>query len=300
LVFAAIFFVVEMKASEPVLPLKLFRNPIVSNALVVASLISAGMFGATLFIPLFVQSVIGRSATVSGTIITPMTLAIVGTAILSGQWITRMGRYRPMAISGIALTTVGTYLLARLNSSATYRTVIFDSIVVGLGMGIAFPVFNLAIQNAVEVRLIGTATSLAQFMRSMGAALGVAVFGSILSNQFAPAFHRAVPPEIAARIPAPVLARFDNPQVFMSAELAKRADAAFSAFGPQGHAAWLALQGAARTGLAVALQRVFLAATIVMLVATIVVLFLREIPLRKTNRPQEQAKLAIEEAPGVL
>jgi len=299
-VCAAIFFVVEMKASEPVLPLKLFRNPIVSNSLVVASLTSAGMYGATLFIPLFVQSVIGRSATESGSIITPMTLAIVVTAILSGQWISHTGRYRPMAIGGVALATVGTYLLVRLNPSASYRTVVFDSVIVGLGLGISFPVFNLVIQNAVEVRLIGTATSLAQFMRSMGSALGVAVFGSILSNQFAPAFHQAIPPEIAARIPASVLARFENPQVFMTAEAGERADAAFSALGPQGHAAWLALQTAARTGLAVALQRLFLTATIVMLVATFVVLFLREIPLRKSNRPKEQAKLEIEEVPGLL
>jgi EmrB/QacA subfamily drug resistance transporter len=298
--FFALFLVVELRASEPVLPLKLFLNPIVSNALVVAALISAGLFGATLFIPLFVQSVIGRTATQSGTILTPMTLSVVVTALISGQLITKLGRYRPMAISGIAVSTVGMYLLSRLGLQSTYSEVIRDSIIAGLGMGIAFPVFNLTIQNAVDIRLVGAATSLVQFMRSIGAALGVAILGSIVTNQFVQGFHQAIPPETAKLLPASVLGRLDNPQVFMSPEAAKRIDAAFSAFGPQGHAVWLTLQSAARTGLAGAIQRVFLASTFVMLAATVIVLFLREIPLRKSNRPQEQAKVDVQELSEIV
>jgi EmrB/QacA subfamily drug resistance transporter len=298
-VFAA-FLMVELRASEPVLPVRLFRNPIVSNALVVAALISAGLFGATLFIPLFVQTVIGRTATQSGTILTPMTLAVVATALISGQLITKLGRYRPMAISGIAVMTVGMYLLSRLSLQSSYGEVIRDSVIAGLGMGIASPVFNLTIQNAVDIRLVGAATSLVQFMRSIGAALGVAIFGSIVTNQFVPAFHQAIPSQTTALLPAGVLARFDNPQVFMSPDAAKRIDAAFSAFGPQGHVVWVTLQSAARAGLATALERVFLAATIVMVAATVIVLFLREIPLRKSNQPQEQAKVDMQELSEIV
>lgn len=300
LAFFAVFMVVELRAKEPVLPVRLFRNPIVSNALVVAGLISAGLFGATLFVPLFVQSVIGRTATQSGTILTPMTLAVVLAALVSGQLITKLGRYRPMAISGTAVMTVGMYLLSRLGVQSPYGLVIRDSIVAGLGMGIASPVFNLTIQNAVDIRLVGAATSLVQFMRSIGATLGVAIFGSIVTNQFVGAFHQAIPQQTAALLPAGVLARFDNPQVFMSPDAAKRIDAAFSAYGPQGHAVWVTLQSAARAGLSVALQRAFLAATLVMIAATLIVLFLREIPLRKSNRPQEPANLPVQEMPEAI
>jgi EmrB/QacA subfamily drug resistance transporter len=296
----AIFLVVEIRASEPVLPVKLFLNPIVSNAIVVAALISAGLFGATLFIPLFVQTVIGKTATQSGTILTPLTMAVVVTALISGQLITKLGRYRPMAISGTAVMTVGMYMLSRLGLQSSYAEVIRDSVIAGLGMGIASPVFNLTIQNAVDIRLVGAATSLVQFMRSIGAALGVAIFGSIVTNNFVPAFHQAIPRQTAALLPAWVLANLDNPQIYMSPDAAKAIDARFSAFGPQGHAVWLTLQSAARTGLAVSIQRVFLAATFVMIAATLIVLFLREIPLRKSNRPQEQAKLEVQELSEIV
>jgi EmrB/QacA subfamily drug resistance transporter len=296
----AVFLMVELRASEPVLPVRLFLNPIVSNAIVVAALISAGLFGATLFIPLFVQTVIGKSATQSGTILTPLTIAVVATALISGQLITKLGRYRPMAISGTAVMTVGMYMLSRLGTQSSYSEVIRDSVIAGLGMGIASPVFNLTIQNAVDIRLVGAATSLVQFMRSIGAALGVAIFGSIVTNQFVPAFHQAIPRQTAALLPASVFARLDNPQIYMSPDAAKAADAAFSAYGPAGHAVWLTLQSAARSGLSVAIQRVFLAATFVMVAATVIVLFLREIPLRKSNRPQERAELDVQELSEIV
>ena len=225
--FGFIFFLVELRAPHPILNLGLFRNSIVSIAVTAASIVSAAMFGATIFIPLFVQSVLGTSATESGKVLMPLTLSLLLMAIISGQGITRTGRYRPFAIAGVALSAVGVFLLSRMEAGTQYSTVVRDLVVMGLGLGAAMPVFNLAVQNAVEPRIVGSATAMVQFMRAIGGALGVALFGSVLA---------------------------------------------------QGQAT--------REGLAISIHRIFMIATVLLVLTTILTFFLREVPLRQSNRPE--------------
>ena len=283
-VFGALFFIVEHRAAHPIVTLSLFRNSIVSIALSTAFLASAAMFGAVLFIPLFVQSVLGSSATDSGKILMPLTLALLLTAVIAGQAITRTGRYRPFAIAGTAFSAIGLFLLAGMGPSTSYAIVVRNVAVLGVGLGAAMPVFNLAVQNAVEARVVGSATSMVQFVRSIGGTLGVALFGSVLASGFSPAFRQAVPADIVSQMSAPQLAALADAQLYMTSAGVKQLNAVLTGFGLQSDAIISGVREAARTALALSLHDVFAIAAALLLLATILALFLREIPLRKTNR----------------
>jgi EmrB/QacA subfamily drug resistance transporter len=290
ILFAALFILVELRAPHPIVDLALFRNSIVSIALSAAFLISAGMFGAILFIPLFVQSVLGSSATDSGKILMPLTLSLLLTAIIAGQGISRTGRYRPFAIAGSALGAIGALLLTRMDPSTSYLVVVRNVAIVGVGLGAALPVFNLAVQNAVEARVVGSATSMVQFVRSIGGALGVAVFGSVLATRFAPEFTRALPADIVSEVSQPRLGALADAQLYMTSAGTGRLEEILTGFGLDTDAIVSVLRQAARSALATSLQDVFALAAALLFVATFLTLFLREIPLRKTNRREVELK----------
>jgi EmrB/QacA subfamily drug resistance transporter len=290
ILFAALFILVELRAPHPIVDFSLFRNSIVSIALSAAFLISAGMFGAILFIPLFVQSVLGSSATDSGKILMPLTLSLLVTAIIAGQGISRTGRYRPFAIAGSALGAIGALLLTRMDPSTSYLVLVRNVAIVGVGLGAALPVFNLAVQNAVEARVVGSATSMVQFVRSIGGALGVAVFGSVLATRFAPEFTRALPADIVSEVSQPRLGALADAQLYMTSAGTGRLEAILTGFGLNTDAMVGMLRQAARSALAASLQDVFELAAVLLFVATVLTLFLREIPLRKTNRREVELK----------
>jgi EmrB/QacA subfamily drug resistance transporter len=283
-VFAASFIFVELRAADPIVELSLFRNSIVSVALSTAFLTSAAMFGATLFIPLFVQSVLGSSATDSGKILMPLTLSLLLTAIIAGQGISRMGRYRPFAIAGTALSAVGMFLLTKMDSSTSYAVLVRNVAIIGIGLGAAMPVFNLAVQNAVEARVVGSATSVVQFVRSIGGTLGIAGFGSILSNGFSSAFRQALPAGVNSKISPSVLERLAEAQLNLTSAGIRQLETILARSGLNTDAVISAVSQAARTALSASLHDVFEIAAALLLCATVLTLFLREIPLRKTNR----------------
>lgn len=281
-VMAATFFALERRAESPIIPLQLFRDRIVWSSAAAATLVSMAMVGLGLFVPLFIQGVIGSSATRSGAVLTPMMLAMIGASMASGQVITRTGRYHWLAVTGVGLTGAGMVLMSRMGLDTSYATVVRNMIVTGVGLGMTMPVFSLAVQNAVDLRHVGVATSSIQFLRSMGGAAGAAVFGAVLSNRFAPAFASALSPELAQRVPPQLLARFENPQLLMTggADLSQRALAALGAGGQQTLAA---LMGAMRAALSGALQDVFIAGALLVAVGATFTLLLRDVPLRTTN-----------------
>jgi EmrB/QacA subfamily drug resistance transporter len=281
------FFAVELRAPSPILNLSLFRNSIVSIALAAAALVSVAMFGATLFIPLFVQSVLGSSATDSGKILMPLTFSLLVTAIVSGQGITRTGHYRPFAIVGAALSCLGIFMLSRMDVATQHATVVRNILVTGVGLGAAMPVFNLAVQNAVDVKIVGSATAMVQFTRSIGGTLGVALFGSVLANGFRPAFHKALPSEFLSKFGTAQLPSLDNPQSYMRPEGLRQLETMLKSTGLYTDHVLRSIREAARVALAVSLRDVFTIAAGFLLCATALTVFLREIPLRKSNRPDE-------------
>lgn len=180
------FVWVEQKhAKDPILPLSLFRNSIFSLSMLIVFLIGVAMFGAILYIPLFAQDVMGRSATNSGVIMTPMVLSLVFVSIIAGQAVSRTGRYKGLAVFGMAAVTLGMLWLSTMGLHTTNGQFTVRMILLGIGLGFGMPIFNLIVQNAVPHSLLGIATASVQLFRSIGATIGVAVMGSILNNRLA-------------------------------------------------------------------------------------------------------------------
>lgn len=245
------FAVQEQRASEPVLPPRLFRDPVFRVATATLFLIGVAMFGAIVFLPLFLQVVVGASATSSGLLLLPLMAGIVASSVVVGRVISRTGRYRWYPVAGTALMTVAMGLLATMNADTSRTTASWYVALLGVGLGTVMPVMILAVQNAADQRDLGTATSAATFSRSMGGSFGVALFGAILASRLA---HQlpGVDPEALQASPSQL-----------------------RALSPAAHQAVV-------EAVAHSLHVVFLAAIPVALAAFLVVLFLREQPLRES------------------
>jgi EmrB/QacA subfamily drug resistance transporter len=281
-VMTGVFLWVESRAPEPIIPLSLFKNPIVSISVLAMLCVTMGMFGTILFVPLFIQGVIGTSATQSGTVMMPMMLMIILGSLAGGQVISRTGRYKLVALFGLSVAAFGMFLLSLMGPDTPYWMVIRNMMVVGLGLGPTMPVFTIAAQNSVPFTQLGVVTAVTQFSRSIGSTLGAAVFGSLLINRFGSALHEALPQNAQAVIPAEQLARIQNPQVLLNPQMAAAIRSGLEAAGPQAAAAYDTLIGAIRTGLATSLHETFLTGAMIVAVGVVVVLFLKEIPLRKS------------------
>lgn len=175
-----VFLLIERKARNPVMPLGLFRNRTFNIAAAGRFLSSAGMFGAIMFIPLFVQKVLGSSATSSGMVTTPLMLAVLAASVLSGRLIAGTRRYKYLSIAGFALMAVGMFLSSHMNIGTTNAEVIRNIVVTGFGLGICTPIFVLAVQNEFPKDQLGVVTSSVQFFGNIGGTVGMAVMGSFV------------------------------------------------------------------------------------------------------------------------
>ena len=178
----AAFVFVERRAKEPILPFEFLRRPTVAAGVAAIGLSAMAMVGTIAFVPLFVQGVIGTSATSSGAVLTPFMLGAVIASALSGQWISKSGHYRPNALVGPILLGIGLFLLSRMGTSTTNAEAAAYMVVAGVGIGLMMQVFVIAVQNEVPTRAMGSATALTQFARSIGATLGVTVMGVIINH----------------------------------------------------------------------------------------------------------------------
>jgi EmrB/QacA subfamily drug resistance transporter len=173
----------ERRAAEPIIPLSLFASPIFRVASSMGFLIGLAMFGAIIFIPLFLQLVYGVSPTSSGLRMLPLMLGLLTASIVSGRIISRIGRYKAFPIAGTAITAFGMFLLSRLDVDTPPSLASVYMLVVGIGIGCVMQVIVLAVQNDAPARNIGVATSTATFFRSMGGSLGVALLGAIFASR---------------------------------------------------------------------------------------------------------------------
>jgi EmrB/QacA subfamily drug resistance transporter len=173
---------VERRVAEPILPFDLLRNQTVASSVACMALVGAAMFGTISFVPLFVQGVIGTSATSSGVVLTPLILGAVTTSFISGQIVSRTGRYRPNTLIGPILLGAGMFLLWRMDVHTTNGVAARNMVVAGIGLGMMMQIFVLSVQNSVPRRAMGSATALTQFARSIGATLGVTLLGVIVNQ----------------------------------------------------------------------------------------------------------------------
>jgi EmrB/QacA subfamily drug resistance transporter len=272
------FLIAEHRAAEPLLPLWLFRDRTIAVSSIVVFLLGIGMFGVILYVPLFMQGVLGISATRSGSLLTPLLVGAVVAAVASGNIIGRTGRYRTLALCGSALATVGMFLMAAMNATTTHWEVVRNMIIAGLGIGIMQPIYTLVVQNVAPPAHMGAATASTQFFRSIGATVGVAVFGSIMLTRYHDRFTSSIPqgtPEIA-------LKPFREPLMLM--QIRSQLEAVFS-LQPHGQDLLHKLLDNVRVALLDGLHDIFLAGAILMVVAVGANLLLRDIPLRKKHAP---------------
>ena len=181
-VLIVVFIFVERRAAEPVLPLSLFRNRVFAYTSAIGFVVGFALFGVTTFLPLFLQVVNEVSPTISGLRMVPLMAGVLITSITSGQLITRWGRYKIFPIIGTALMIIGMFLLSRMDVQTNAWISSLYMLVLGLGLGLVMQVLVIAVQNAVDYRNLGAATSGATFFRSIGGSFGTAVFGAVFSN----------------------------------------------------------------------------------------------------------------------
>jgi EmrB/QacA subfamily drug resistance transporter len=283
----------EQHDGQPIIAPSLFKNSIFTVSSLVSFIFGMGLFGAIFFIPLFVQGVIGTSATNSGLILTPLMLTFVVGSIVSGQLVSRLGKYKWLAIFGMIASFAGMLLLFRLDVNSGNSDVLLAMVVLGVGMGFGMSLYTLIVQNAIPGK-IGQSTAALTFFRSIGGTIALAAMGSIMNSAYLPAFQNALPNAIkqAAKVGSPVaqfLGIFNNPQVLLQPGVEAQLRAGAAQQGPAGLTVFNQVIESVKVGLTAGIHNVFIMSTVIMLVGTLAVLFLREIPLRGGRSRQTNA-----------
>ncbi|MDO5661663.1 MAG: MDR family MFS transporter, partial [Brachybacterium sp.] len=188
------FVLAELRAQDPLLPLGLLARPVVALSVTASFAIAVAMFGAIIYIPVYAQGVLGVSATNSGAILIPLSVAMIGMSILSGLLISRIGRYKGILITGGVVLLAGYVLLTGVSYGDSAWHLTLAMVVIGMGLGLSMQVYTLVVQNAVAQKDLGIATASIQFFRNVGSTVGVAVLGTVMASQMGPA--------IAAHLPA--------------------------------------------------------------------------------------------------
>ncbi|MGL3806287.1 MDR family MFS transporter [Paeniglutamicibacter sp. R2-26] len=183
LVAATLFVVAEARAEDPIIPLSLFKNPVFINATAIGFTLGLGMFAAIAFVPTFLQMSSGTSAAVSGLLMLPMMVGLMGTSIYSGISITKSGKYKAYPIAGALVTAAAMLAFTTLSATTPLWLICVYLFVFGAGLGLIMQVVVLVVQNAVDPTMVGTATSTNNYFREVGAALGVAIFGAMFTNR---------------------------------------------------------------------------------------------------------------------
>lgn len=297
IVFTVLFVLIERRADAPTIPLDLFRNRIFTASAIISFLASMGMFGAILYIPLFVQVALGDSATSSGVILTPMMLGAIVLSILSGQMLSRTGRYKVLAIVGNAITVVGMLLLGQMTASTDNGTLARNMVVLGVGLGTSMALYTIVVQNAFPIERLGVVTASLSFFRSIGGVVGVAVLGSLMTNTMTDHLQAGI-----ATLPAPVAQKLgplaSNPNALMDPNTQVQLKAQLATLGPSAAQVGAQIEAVLREAVASSITQVFVIGAGLIAIALVTSFFLREIPLRKTRHSVSE-EIGIEFGAGV-
>ena len=267
------FVYIELHAAEPLLPPAMFRIRSISLTVTAVFLMGMGLFGMFLYLPLYLQAVMGLSAAASGQLFTPLVFAMILASILSGQLVSRTGRYKALAVLGSAMAALGMLLLARMQRDVTSAIIIRNTLVLGTGFGLVQPIFTLVIQNAAPREYMGAATASSQFFRSIGSTIGVAIFGTVLLTTY----HRSLAAAIPPGTPPAVAHLFDNPLDIARTQSDVAEQIAATPGGPELLPVLLA---ATRDSLDAGMHLIFAGAAGVVALTLMLTILLPELPLR--------------------
>jgi EmrB/QacA subfamily drug resistance transporter len=260
------FLMIEARTKEPIIPLSLFKNRVITVVSIAGFFMGTGMFGAITYIPLFVQGVVGTKASTAGYILTPLMLSLILASIVGGRIISKL-TYRTIIMTSLTIMGLGFYLLSTMSVDTTNLTVIFYMIITGLGMGSLMPTFTIAVQSAVGPEMRGVATSSSQFFRSIGGTMGVSIMGAIMASKMASGLS-----DVSKRltdIPSETLLKYSNPQSLLSVDTR-------ASMPPE-------VYKAVREVLANSIDWIFITGVIFVLVGIIAAIFLGKSRLKKSD-----------------
>jgi EmrB/QacA subfamily drug resistance transporter len=270
----------ERLGREPIVEPSMFKNVrVFSVSLLASMLISIVLLGSVYFLPVFLQSVTGVSATSSGLALMPLALASIAGAVIGGQLITKTGRYRWIALASAAIMIAGLLLLLRLDIHSTSLDIVVALLVLGPGVGSGLSLYTITVQNAMPGK-VGQATSAVVFFRQLGQSIGLVAIGAVVTASYIPAFHKALPAALRQVMPSQLIKAFENPLVLTSPDIMAPIRAGFERYGAQGLAAFNEVLNAVKLGLAESIHGAILLSLGLMIFTFIVVCFLKEVPLR--------------------
>jgi EmrB/QacA subfamily drug resistance transporter len=282
-VMLAAFVIIEGRVAHPIVPLELFKNPTFTVSMVVGFLTAFGMFGSILFTPLVFQGILGISATNSGALITPMMFGLIGASTLTGFLMQRIKYYRFLGTLGVAVMITGMWQLSQIVVSTPEWRVVVDLIIVGLGLGVTFPLYLTAVQTALPREYMGVASSQIQFWRNLGGTVGSAILGAVLANRLPEYLSTRVaalhlPPQVVNSLP-----KGGSANSILDPTLMAKLPAAFV--------------NAIRLALADTLHDIYFLAGLILIVALVATVFLKEVPLKgaKVETGMSEAPVPIEE-----
>ncbi|MFC7374070.1 MDR family MFS transporter [Brachybacterium sp. GCM10030268] len=278
--FLIAFVLIENRVAEPLLPMHLLTRPIVALSVAASFAIAVAMFGAIIYIPVYAQGVLGVSATNSGAILIPLSVAMILTSIVVGLLITRLGSYKVFLVLGGIVLVTGYWLLTRLQYGDSQWHLTLAMIVIGLGLGLCMQVYTLVVQNAVPQRELGVATAAVQFFRNVGSTIGTAVLGTVMTAQMGSSIReqmQALPAEQQAALQQSGT-QMDASQL-ESAVLDPDALSQLPGF----------LVEPIRMGMGEAMHAVFLTAVPFVAAALLLSLFVKQVPLHNTLHSADDA-----------
>ncbi len=270
----AAFIFAELRQPEPIIDLRLFETDIFSISVLSMFLLGAGMFGAISYLTYFAQIGLGETATNTGIILTPMMLGFIVSSILGGQLLARTGRYKFLVLIGFAVAALGMFLLSRMTTSTTNGELVRNMIVTGLGIGVLMSLFTVIVQNAFSQDMLGQVTSGITFFRTLGASIGVAVLGAIVTNVYTSKLAASVPAPLKPYVNVTALANLNQ----NGSAINVRAAAAH--LGPETEVLLKQLAVNVKASFVSSITLSFTIGVFMMISALVVAIFLREIPLR--------------------
>jgi EmrB/QacA subfamily drug resistance transporter len=285
------FLLIENRAKTPVLPLSIFRESTVTISNIISFIMNAGMMGALMYMPLYVQGVMGISPTYAGYVTMPLSLCMLATSAYAGRYMTNTGRYKKLALIGMVVMVLGMFLMVVMDD---IPVAVLSMIIFGLGLGLGMPVFMMAVQNAVDSKDLGVATASVQLFRNLGSTIGISVMGTVLTasitskmnllvSKTSSLMNSELEPETFRG-----LMKLMDPQLLL--DLPKLAEIRNGLSG-QALPVFDQLLETLKHALSASLSNVFLTGTVVLGIAFILTFFLKEIPLRTTVHKESIVKI---------
>ncbi|AWC31554.1 MDR family MFS transporter [Bacillus cytotoxicus] len=282
------FVFVETKAEEPILPMHFFKNRTFTLLNAIGFFMSIGMFGAIMFVPFFMQGIVGVSAAESGTIMTPMMITMIVTSIIGGQLVLKVG-VKPQIIVGMLIMAGGFWLLTTMDMHTSKLVATSYMIIIGLGMGLVMPTLTLALQESFPKKDLGVVTSSSQFFRQIGGTFGITILGSIMNNTSGTILTEKLVPVLEKFPPqaGQIVTKFKDmihtdPQglysMLFSPEVLKKIPEAFST----------SIVPILKNSLLDSLHSVFLAGLVFIVVGAIFTIFLEKIKLSDRKKGAEE------------